>query len=291
MDDCDEDVVLDVLGAETYEQLYDRAAKLVLTVPPQCRNKAMTEFIEGWMAWLPRRLPTDLKIQNLRMQVADASDALVAGKKSDLKLSELIISGALRGNDILRTLISAMVCKSVKLQQNRKRVTSSSFSELGISITEVHEAGFQLASCANMRALMKFFGLSPKAIPRMDLQMPGLPQFFCAATADTSSGHNQLALNMELSLRLLEVESNRDYHITFDDTVLWPTFSVLQLGEEKFIIGGTGPDALMPAGDGLDATKLKRELLYQATSIHIHCRNVNARYCKIMNGVRMAHIR
>ena len=54
-------------------------------------------------------------------------------------------------------------------------VTGSSFSELGISITEVREAGFQLASCANMRALMKFFGLSPKAIPRMDLQMPGLP--------------------------------------------------------------------------------------------------------------------
>ena len=66
-------------------------------------------------------------------------------------------------------------------------VAGSSFSELGISITEVHEAGFQLASCANMRALMKFFGLSPKAIPRMD--MNGSPDAWFAGIAwDMSSG-------------------------------------------------------------------------------------------------------
>lgn len=261
------------LEGETYEQLYLRAEKLVLKVPPQCRNEAMKEFVECWMTWLPRKLSTSLKVRNLRAEVADATDSILGVRKSDLKLTELILSGALQGHDVIRTLVSSLVTKAVKLKsQSRTRLTASSIPDLGISLGDVSEAGFALSCCSGMNAPVKFFGLSPRAMASMDLCKPGFPIFFCASPDREGTGPgNQLSQNIDCTLKLLNVESHsRNYVLTFDDTVVWPQYGLLQLGDERFIIGGTEGDAMMPADPdrNLDPRRLKKESLHQAWTFH-----------------------
>ena len=115
-------------------------------------------------------------------------------------------------------------------------------------------------------SLLTLFGLNAKGMPRVQLRHPQLPVFY-NATFDKGKGIGQVSCieeNIVKAIEALGVRNSRNFCICFDDSVYWPTYSILYW-PEPVIVGGFGPKAWIPLPDDADLNEtmdgLEREFL------------------------------
>lgn len=207
----------------------------------------------------------NMKLRRLKEQIAKDALALVhvdPVRKSEVRLADLILKGVLRGQETFRILCSAMVTKAQKLQEGRRKLTTTSLPHEDIAA--VHEAAFALSCQAGLSGLLSFFGVNPRAQPKLHLDTPTLPQFFCPAIA-ADFGSSELVQNIEKVISILDIQE-REYCIMFDDTVVFPQYSLLTMRGKTFCIGAAGGDALLPT-ENLDVSKMTKDNLHQAIPI------------------------
>lgn len=152
-----------------YETLHRLATKTVLSINFCNRNQACVEFLQRWMDWLPRtRLSTPhTDLIHSRMKGLLASTYSERDQSGDAKLASMILGGALSGHAVIRTLVSALLSKCEKELAGKKKICASSLPSLGLDHADVCEAVFTLTSVANQRDLLKMFGFSSRAKPRV----------------------------------------------------------------------------------------------------------------------------
>ena len=267
---------------ESYDDLYLRAENLILKIPHALRNASMNIVVEGRLGWLPRKQCTNMKLQRLRRQIAEDACSLVHAdtqRKSEIRLADLILNGVLRGQDTFRVLVSAMVTKAQKMREGRQRLTTATLPHEDAAA--LHEAAFALSCQSGLKGLLKFFGVSPACQPKLHLDIPTLPQFFCPQVA-ADLGPSELEKNLEKVISILGIQ-NREYVVMFDDTVVFPQYSLLTLRGARYCIGGTGADALIPT-DTLDVSKMSKENLHQALVAQIidKSHSVTRKHCTML---------
>lgn len=118
------------------------------------------------------------------------------------------------------------------------------------------------------KSLLKLFGLNAKGMPKVDLRHPQLPVFYCASS-DKGKGVGEVSTieqNCGLALEALDNRGTRNSVICFDDTVFWPTFSIMYF-PEPVIVGGVDSKAWIELPDDEDLTQtidaLERDSLAQ----------------------------
>lgn len=84
-----------------------------------------------------------------------------------MKLASLILGGVLPGSSVVRTLVSALLAKCEKERLGKCKTGASSLPMLGIDHADACEAVFALTSIGNQRDLLRMFGFSSRAKPRV----------------------------------------------------------------------------------------------------------------------------
>ena len=114
---------------------------------------------------------------------------------------------------------------------------------------------------------MALFGLNAKGMPKVDLRHPCLPFFLCASL-ETGKGIgevSQVQTNVSRVLTALQVEGSRNFVLTFDDSVYWPSYNMLLLPEPT-VVGGSGNLSLIPLPENADESAmngLEKQMLAQ----------------------------
>ena len=141
-------------------------------------------------------------------------------------------------------------------------------------------------------SLLNLFGMNARGVPRVDLHHPLLPFFLCASLkpGDEVGQQSQVQENCQKVLACLDVESTRNSCICFDDTVYFPTYSILYLPEAT-IVGGVEESSLLKL-DGQNIESLPKSGLAQTAISYIVSRADSNRHCYdvLMQPRRLKHM-
>lgn len=137
----DEDVALEDLSyPDLYQLCHQRLAHLSL----QACNSAAAAFLDGRFKWILRK-----KVSYTTGPHAEAlqkyAKALAGGANcQEVQIAQHVLSGKLRSDAVLKTLVTAMVMKCTRLNHVKRK---NSGSLPGVDEAELAEAGFALSAC------------------------------------------------------------------------------------------------------------------------------------------------
>ena len=196
-------------------------------------------------AWLEAKLAG---LRNLSKEVSDTSvyhtlctefsANLASGtiRRDDLVIASKVLSGQLRASKIVCCLLSSFFDKQSKISRGcQKRLCTSAHADE----ETMREIYFQFGWTASSKALLKEFGLSLSAKPRVDFRMELLPWPFLAHVDPVALKHNA-----EVCLQHLESEGERTVFLSIDETCWHATYALVSglygRGEPamQHIIGG-----------------------------------------------------
>ncbi|CAE7832612.1 unnamed protein product [Symbiodinium sp. CCMP2592] len=235
------------LENQSYETLYTKLQELLGSIPIVLQNPACRKFVATHFTWLPRR------------KLLSYVDKLVEAKAisaADQDLSQQILSGALEGNDVARTMVAGILNKAQNLKAGKKRVNASSLPD--VDEGRIAELGSALSSCTGQTSLLNLFGYTAPKVPASSMWRPDLPYFFNPST-------EELKHNAE---RILDIigRDDRDYMVCFDDTTFWPQWCIQAFPDALYFIGGTGSNAKLRVSDHAPGTLRKEDLSQQCVT-------------------------
>ncbi|CAE7036047.1 unnamed protein product [Symbiodinium sp. CCMP2592] len=236
LDSCQKYCPLDAafLEEQSYTWLYDKLQDMLASIPTVLQNAACKKFIATQFAWLPRKLEADKPTDGNKQKLLSHVDLLLQARKAasslDQSLCQQILSGALDGNDLARTMITGILNKAQRLRSGYKRVHASELP--GADETRVAELGSALSSCTGQESLLRLFGFAAPKKPAVSIWRDDLPMFF-------APNREELRRNAEIVLAKWDTQ-HRDFMVTFDDTCYWPQWSLQMFPEGMVYIGGAG---------------------------------------------------
>ena len=134
------------LSTLSYGQLFETCRLKVGCLPRSICNKEAWAFIESQFSWLSSKKPVIEDAAHATM-LSKYSQALCKGAlPSEMQIAQHVLSGKLRSDTVLRTLVTALVSKCSN-KENARRKCSNNL--VGIDQTDLAETGFALACCAS----------------------------------------------------------------------------------------------------------------------------------------------
>ncbi|CAE7705718.1 unnamed protein product [Symbiodinium sp. KB8] len=240
---------LETLRSMSHPQLYMHLDRTFLSTPPKMCNQALLQLIETQVSWIPRNLKEspskDIILRECDYYVGQSLEKAADAEKG---LAQLILNGVLRQDEVIQTLVTALVAKADRLQQGKKRLTCSSLP--GVTEAALHEVGFALAAhSSSSGGLLRLFGLNPKGVGQIGFDEPGMPYLLCPSTepGDGVGQVSQLATNAASALSLLGVRGSRNGCLIFDETVFFPKYCLAYLPSGPAFVGGAHERAVIPA--------------------------------------------
>ena len=137
------------------------------------------------------------------------------GQLADLKLGAQIASGQMRGCDTIYSTMRYLGARADALLAGKSRQSVS--RPVGLSDAQVEDAGFHLSQLCKSKAGMRKFGYNANTIPTLNLDIPNIPNFFCAIEKPGC-----IQRSIATALRRLKIPFNRLGLLTFDDTNFTP---------------------------------------------------------------------
>ncbi|CAE7037719.1 unnamed protein product [Symbiodinium sp. CCMP2592] len=245
------------LQSQSYDTLYSKLQELLGSIPIVLQNPACRKFVATHFSWLPRR--QEPKAGPAKQKLLSYVDKLVEAKgisAADQDLSQQILSGALEGNDVARTMVTGILNKAQNLRAGRKRVNASSLPTVDES--RIAELGSALSSCSGMASMLDLFVYNAPKLPASSIWRPDLPCFFCPGVDD-------LKQNAQVILDIIGSD-NRDYMVCWDDTTFWPQWSIQGFQDGLYFIGGAGSNAKLRVSDHAPGTLKKTDLAQQCVT-------------------------
>ena len=251
-----------------YAATHDFVAKIVGTTPKMMMNDAAKNYLASRFGWLPRHLPPR-STRSLGRHV----DFLVGSSEETGGVEGLwkdMQTGKVHEQETCRTLLSCVLARSRMLGRNTKRLTSSTVP--GVQSQALADVGFLLSSVSSKQALMSLFGLNHRTLGRCPAHFEGIPEFFDAShiEPDTPGETSQLVKNCAMVLELLGLGStkSRNCMISFDETVMWPTYSTWKDRHGSFFIGGADDKTKIPTST-THANQLRKSDLAQTVIVYL----------------------
>ena len=127
----------------SYADLYTLCHQKMAHLQMNGCNAAGVSFVEGKFRWLLRKKVFFNKGPHSEALSKYARSLAEGASCQEMKIAEHVLSGKLRSDCVLKTLITAMVMKCTRNNQRRK----NSNQLPGVSDTDLAETGFTLAAC------------------------------------------------------------------------------------------------------------------------------------------------
>jgi hypothetical protein len=132
-------------------------------------------------------------------------------KVAEIRLAAQIASGQVQALDSTYCMIRYLGARA-DLQLSGKRCGTVR-CPIGLTEVQVQDTGFHLAQLCRSRAAMRKFGYNSRTLPRLDLDTPNLPNFFCSYEKPST-----LQRSCATALRRLGAQFTRLGTLSFDDT-------------------------------------------------------------------------
>ena len=245
------------LDEMTYPELHDKLSEVLVSIPKSLHTAAVRKFMVSQFSWLPRHIHEGTGGKGQKGLVLQHVDLLLQAKRlpgMDGSLCQQIVSGALDGNDVARTMICGILNKAQRQKSGKKRLCTSSLPL--VDETRIAELGSALSSCTGQDSLLSMFGY---CAPRVsgDSWRHNLPMFYAPTAAE-------IRRNAELVLQLYDrpADLGRDFMVAFDDTVYWPQYSLQSFPEPAGMcfVGGCEEKAKIPCANHQPGSLQKCEL-------------------------------
>eukprot|EP00442_Polarella_glacialis_P000348 CAMPEP_0115155298 /NCGR_PEP_ID=MMETSP0227-20121206/67810_1 /TAXON_ID=89957 /ORGANISM="Polarella glacialis, Strain CCMP 1383" /LENGTH=895 /DNA_ID=CAMNT_0002566345 /DNA_START=132 /DNA_END=2816 /DNA_ORIENTATION=+ len=261
----DHDLLRADLLSMTYPQCLVKTRQLWSHLPRIMQNRAVRTFMEVRLNYLTPQIALGVS-PDMKKQVMSYVEAVANGSLSstEVQITDLISSGALRADEVARLLVPALLSKADKMKRGCTQRTSTS----NIDISGLHGLCFALGRSMKNKDVQRVLGLS-RAVskPKLDFLVEWLPQFFLAFG-------DQLLQSTGSAISLLGAEGSRRYMLVRDETVYARTFSVVQGINRQdpsisCVVGGAHPGhALIQCGPDIDiASRVQEAELAQVTVV------------------------
>ena len=202
----------------------------LMSVSQERRSERYSAWVEATVAHLTMGSET----QDERKVYSKLCDVFAGSlDKANLKLASQIAAGSLDGSKVVTVLLKSFYDMRERMSRGcEQRICSSKH----LSEDTVQEILWSLGQGAGTQNVLRLFGLNIKGRAKVDLQLPWLPQPYCAHRCS-----EVLKTNCSRALQLLQVPETRNFFLAIDESAWHPTFSCiagLLNPHECVIVGG-----------------------------------------------------
>ena len=212
-----------------------------VVTPGAFRNESAERLLQTRLSWLPSNLGKKSVVGHVQRQLQKHVDYLVGietGMAFPATLHMEVKQGRLDAMETCKVLMSCLASRCRLLATHDKKLTTSRVPD--VEAGKLQDVGFQLASISSTTQLMELFGLNPRTLARPPTDAEGLPRFFDPSLVDPPEAgqRSDVFRNFEKVTELLDVRGSRAWMLSFDETVMWPTWATYTDSRGRWFVGG-----------------------------------------------------
>ena len=230
-----------------------------VVTPGPFRNQSADRLLQTRLSWLGNKSPVGPVQRQLQKHV-DYLVGVETGMAFPSTLHQELKQGRLDAMETCKVLMSCLASRCRLLATHDKKLTTSHVPD--VEAAKLQDVGFQLASISSTMQLMELFGLNPRTLARPPTDAEGLPRFFDPALVDPPEAgqRSDVFRNFEKVTELLDVRGSRAWMLSFDETVMWPTWAAYTDSRGRWFVGGADDKSRLACSDHSVETLRKEDL-------------------------------